>query len=235
MKIAIMQPYFFPYLGYFQLIHSVDKFVFYDDVNFMKKGWVNRNNILLKGKAHLFSLPLRKASQNRKINEIEVSSISEWAKKFLQSLELNYKKAPYFYEVFSLVSDVLRPEVTTVSEAAMLSVEKVSDYLGLEREFIVASQSHGNRKKGRLDSLIDICQSERANEYVNAPGGRTLYEAQDFNAFNIGLYFLEPVISEYRQFEDPFVPALSIIDVLMFNSVAETNKMIANYSIESAG
>ena len=142
MSIAIMQPYIFPYLGYFQLINAVDDFVFYDDVHFIKRGWINRNQILVNGNEFLFSVPLIKASQNKLINEIEVKLDEKWLVQFYLTLEQNYVHAPYFKETFQLIKGVFSSEFITISDLAIASVKLVTEYLGLKTKFDISSISH---------------------------------------------------------------------------------------------
>src|ERR1041384_2809372 len=126
MRLAVMQPYFFPYAGYFQLLHAADCFVFFDDVNFIKKGWINRNNILYQGKIHPFTIPLAKVSQNKRINETEISDYAGWKAGFKKLLHESYRKAPQFAEVNALVENILdKKEYTLISDLAAASVEGV--------------------------------------------------------------------------------------------------------------
>lgn len=124
MKLAIMQPYFLPYIGYFQLINAVDTFVLLDDVNYINKGWINRNQLLLNGKAHLFTLPLQKASQNKLINQLELSNETKWKDKLLKTIETAYKKAPQFHLVFPLISQILQYPESNLSLFIHHSIQK---------------------------------------------------------------------------------------------------------------
>ncbi|KES17196.1 WbqC-like protein family [Gilliamella apicola SCGC AB-598-B02] len=140
MKVGIMQPYFFPYLGYWQLINAVDKYVIYDDVNFIKNGWINRNNILLNGKKHLITLPLEGASSFLLINQIKTSSKLKDREKLLKTLEQAYKKAPYFEIIFSIFKDTLFYKSEYISDALIFSIQKIVDYLNLNTEIILSSK-----------------------------------------------------------------------------------------------
>ncbi len=233
MRIAVMQPYIFPYIGYFQMIKAVDKFVFYDDVNFIKRGWINRNKILINGKDNIFSIPLVKASQNISINQtyIKPETFKSWREKFLQTLTFNYKKAPYFKEVNTIIKQVLHTECDTISELAIESVISVSKYLALEKEFIIASKRYNNISLERQDRLIDISTKENAAQYINALGGQELYTKESFQEKGIILHFIKTSPITYKQFNDEFVPWLSIIDVLMFNSVDQVNEMLDKYEL----
>lgn len=232
MKVAIMQPYIFPYIGYFQLINAVDTFVFYDDVHFIKKGWISRNNILNNNNAILFSIPLKDASQNKLINEIVVSWDFKSKEKFLKTIETNYKKATYFEPVYSLVKEIVFCDVELISDLSIKSVLSVCNYLGIEKRIIKSSENYTSsidlKKEFRL---IDICKKEQAVTYLNPIGGQELYKKEDFLKEGIELLFIKSKEIKYRQFNSTFVPWLSIIDVLMFNSREETRLLLNNYEL----
>ena len=228
MKLAIMQPYFFPYLGYFQLIAAVDKFVLYDDVAFIKQGWVNRNQILLDGKPHLFSVPLQGASSNKTIRDTLVNfhEYPRWKDKFLKTIALAYSKAPQFEPTRSLLSDVIDSNFGNIGELAWRSVLAVCQRLGLPTRIEPSSTIYGNGHLHAQERVLDICARERAALYINAPGGRELYASETFAAHGIELRFLRSRLPVYSQFKHEFVPALSIIDVLMFNSPQQINRLL---------
>ena len=231
MKIAVMQPYIFPYIGYFQLINAVDLFVFYDDVNFIKQGWINRNKILLNGNAFLFTIPLEKATSFCLIKETLINEkfYGNWKDKFKQSIVQNYKKAPFFDEVNNIIIKVLDSKCKTISGLAIESVQAVSNYLKIETNFLISSERYDNIDFERKDRLLDICKKENASQYINALGGQELYDVESFHEKNIKLSFIKNLPQEYKQFKNEFVPGLSIIDVLMFNSPTEVKLMLDNY------
>lgn|SRR5690554_715604 len=233
MKLAIMQPYLFPYIGYFQMIKAVDKFVFYDDVNFIKKGWINRNRILVSGKDFMFTVPLQKTSQNNLIlnSYIKQEAYNEWRDKLYVTIDLNYKKAPYFDDAFRIITNVLNQNTTSISELAIESIKQVSEYLELNTLFIKSSETYNNRSLERQERLIEICKCENTTHYINAVGGMELYSKDDFKKEGIRLDFIKASPIVYKQFNNDFVPWLSIIDVLMFNSVAEVNEMLDKYEL----
>lgn len=233
MKIAIMQPYFLPYIGYFQLIKAVDKFVFYDDVNYIKQGWINRNNILLQGKASLFTIPLEKASSFTKINNVKLHPIlfDNWKVKFLRSIEQNYRKAPYFSDVYQLICSVLEVDSDRIGVLAKDSVITVSKYLQLETEFVYSSDFYMNNELSGKFRVISICAKENALVYINPIGGQELYNKEDFLSQGLDLYFIQSKKQIYQQFKEEFVPWLSIIDILMFNSVEEIQLMLDEYNL----
>ena len=230
MKIAIMQPYLFPYLGYFQLISAVDTFVFYDDVNFIKRGWINRNQILADNKAVMFTVPLKKASQNKLINEIETVIDEKWLSQFFKTIEQNYKSAPFFEETFQILNCILKKDVKKISTLAIESVLQISDYLHLNTKFEISSINYTDSNSlGKAERLIAICKEKGIDHYINPSGGKELYQKSIFKHEDINLSFIENELLPYTQFGNQFIKGLSMIDVLMFNSVEETNKLLANY------
>lgn len=228
MTIAIMQPYLFPYIGYWQLIKSVDKFVIFDDVNYIKKGYINRNSILMNNTAHLFTLELIGASQNKLINEIEIGNNS---KKILKSIERAYSKAPYFKDVFPLLVNILTSDEKNLAKFIGYSLEKISSYLGMNTEFIYSSNLKNDKNLKAQEKIIDICKYLNAEVYVNAIGGQELYEKDSFKFKGVTLQFLDPKIEEYQQFKNEFIPYLSVIDLLMFNDKDTLCSYLNKYSI----
>lgn len=228
-----MQPYLFPYIGYFQLINYVDKFVFYDDVNYIKRGWINRNKILTNQKEFLFTVPLNKASQNNLIKDTKISNsnYNVWKNKTLSTVVQFYKEAKYFEPTYQLVSSVLDDKHETISKLSINSITSISNYLGLTTDFIISSESYNNRNIIRADRLIDICYQERINTYVNPASGQELYDKNYFLKQGITLKFIKPLPISYHQFNNKFTPWLSMIDVLMFNSKEEINRLLSGYEL----
>lgn len=234
MKIAIMQPYIFPYIGYFQLIHTVDKMVFYDDVNYIKSGWINRNRILVNGKENLFTIPLKDASSFRTIDETEINQnlFPKWNKKFLKSMEQSYKKAPFFEEVHPLIQQILEKSHNTIADLCIDSIKQITNYLDLETVFEKSSETYAQTKgMEKADRLIEICKINKTNTYINPMGGKDLYQKDTFKKQDINLLFIENELSPYPQFNNDFVAGLSIIDVLMFNSKEDVKKMLSQYTL----
>jgi len=230
-KIAIMQPYFFPYLGYWQLISAVDKFVVFDDVNYIKRGWINRNRILLNGKDYLFTLPLKGASQNKLINEIEVDGLNKWVEKFVQTIEAAYKKAPQYISVFDLLCRCFEYEEYNLSAFVTNSIKAVCSYLYIKTEIIPTSTIYDTRELKKDEKILSICRQEKATGYINPAGGQELYDKEKFLQNGIELSFLKMKSFKYRQFDNEFIPALSIIDVLMFNEKEEVQKYLLKYEL----
>ena len=231
MKLGIMQPYFLPYIGYWQLLNAVDQYVIYDDVNFIKGGWINRNNILINNEAKLFNIQMQGASSNKLINEIEVSQNQVWKKKFLKTIENSYSKASFYKEVYSVIENIINYDETNLAKYISHSISKVCDYLNIDTKLIISSDINKDNDLKGQDKVIEICKILGANEYYNAIGGQELYSYSGFKDNGISLKFLETSKIEYSQFNDKFIPNLSIIDVLMFNSKEKIKSMLDDYKV----
>lgn len=230
-RIAIMQPYLFPYLGYFQLVQAVDKFVFYDDVNYIKNGWINRNRLLLNGESKYFTVPLDGASPFQKICAVKMQPGRVWHQKMLNTFQHAYGKTPYFSDIFPLIQSVLLAEQTQIGEIAKQSVVAVADYLHLPTQFVWSSMQYGNAVLTGAERVLDICTHEAAQNYYNLPGGMALYNEDLFSAQGIVLKFIQPELAEYRQCCGLFQPGLSILDVLMFNDRETVIGMLGKYEL----
>ena len=229
MKIAIMQPYLFPYISYFHLIKSVEKFVIFDDVNYIKKGWINRNNFLDLGDVKLLTFQLDGASQNKKINEIGVGT---GAKKYLMNIQRMYQKAPYFDNVFPIISKIIQSDEKQLALFIGNSLMILSEYLSLNTEFIYSSELNKNNNLVAQDKILSICKILNADSYINPIGGKELYSKSVFNNNNISLFFIETLRISYKQFNPKiFVPYLSIIDTLMFNSKEKLKKLLLKFKL----
>lgn len=232
MTIAIMQPYIFPYLGYFQMIKAVDKFVIYDDVNYINKGWINRNRILVSGAPHLFTIPLKDASQNKLIYEIELSADASWRKKLLRTIQQSYQKAPNYSKVIQLIEEVVNLEAENISELNLHGIRKVAEYLSISTEIVSSSRIYDNGHLKGQDRILDICRQENAERYINAIGGMELYDKSIFEKENIQLSFIKCNDVSYSQFKNAFVPWLSIVDVLMFCDIESINTFLELYELK---
>jgi hypothetical protein len=233
MKLAIMQPYFLPYIGYFQLMAAADKFVIYDDVNFIKGGWINRNRILLHGREHLVTIPLTNASPNRLINVIEIVGGSAWRRKLSATIEQAYRAAPYFEMIVPLLKQIIHHPVRNLSAYGRHAIEIIRGYLEIGGTLVPSAAIYNNSKLKGEERVIDICHREKANVYLNAPGGRALYHPERFRTAGISLRFVEPAPIAYPQFGGEFCPSLSIIDVLMFNSREEAKALLSRFELKA--
>ena len=228
MKTAVMQPYLFPYVGYFQLIHSVDEFVVFDDVNYIKQGWINRNRILLDKKEFLITLQLSGASSFKLINQVEVGLNQN---KFLKTIGQAYKKAPYFQSVYPIIKAILLNSEKNLAKFIEGSLYHINNYLGITSEIVISSELAKNNELKNQDKVINICELIKAKYYINAIGGRALYSRESFLEKGIELKFIKSKSITYKQFDNKFIPNLSIIDVMMFNSKADISKMLQEYSL----
>ena len=226
MKLAIMQPYFFPYIGYFQLVNSVDKFVFYDDVNYIKSGWINRNRLFLADDVRYITVPVADVSSFKKINATQIKKDGKWIVKIINSIKQNYSEAPFYMPVCELIESTLYSNCDSLSALAKFSVINTADYIGIDTDFIFSSVIYENQEKTGADRVIDICIIEKATEYWNLPGGRNLYSTDQFKKYNINLKFADVLIESYQQKSNNFYPGLSIIDVLMYNKPTKILQML---------
>ena len=224
-----MQPYFFPYIGYFQLINAVDKFIFYDDVNFIKNGWINRNRVLVNNKPCYLTVKLKNASSNSLIKDIK---FIDNRNKLIKTIELNYKRAPYFKDVFPLIEIWTNYNTDSISDLAIYTIKAICSYLNINKIFEKSSLKYSSLKgENASERIIKICHSNKAETYINPIGGITIYNKNDFLLNGIHLYFLNsnPII--YNQYNNQFVSSLSIIDVIMFNPIFKIKEIINNFEL----
>jgi hypothetical protein len=233
MTVAVMQPYIFPYVGYFQLVAAVDTFVFFDDVNFIMKGWINRNRILNNNEPLKFTIPLVKASQNRAINETELSEYPVWRKSFLRSVQAGYQKAPYFGPTYQWLQEFLARDFVKISDLAAESVKAVAAHLGLGTDFKLSSSLDYNREAGSgQEKILDICRLLGADRYINPRNGVELYDQARFSEAKVDLKFIHMQEIRFPQLNpDIFVPDLSIIDVLMFRNKEEIRGLLKMFTL----
>lgn len=226
-KVAIMQPYFCPYVAYFQLISSVDVFVIYDNIKYTKKGWINRNRILQDGSDKLISLPLKTASDYLDVVDRELADNFD-AKKLLNQIRAAYLHAPYFKQIYPLLESIAHYPERNLFEFLYHSVVKICSHLHISTKIIKSSSLDIDHSLKNQDKVLAICQSLGATHYMNAIGGQDLYFKADFLSCNIALHFIQSELREYQQFGAKFVPWLSIIDLMMFNSDDEISDYLKN-------
>lgn len=227
-KVAIMQPYLFPYIGYFQLINAVDEFIIYDDVQHIVRGWINRNNYLINNQKKLLSLSVAGASSNKKINELEFIGDFDG---YLRTIEQAYSKAPYAKPVLEIIDRILAYPDKSIAHFVENSLLEVMHYIGKNPKFLHSSQISKNRNLKGQEKILAICRELDAGMYINPTGGKDLYDKAIFRENNIDLRFIESHIMEYRQWDNNFIPGLSIIDVLMFNSPEKIREMLKEYEL----
>ncbi|RXA21935.1 hypothetical protein EQO05_01575 [Methanosarcina sp. MSH10X1] len=237
MKIGGMQPYFLPYIGYWQLINSVDKFIVDDNLQFMKAGWINRNRILLNAKDFFITIPLKGGSNSHqytlRIRERFISNqyFDKDVDKLLRTIRLAYGKAPYFKETMPIIEKCFLYDEKNLSGFISNSIQIISEYLGITTEIIFSPDIEIDPSLKGQDRVIEICKNFSATLYINSIGGFELYDSKSFESNGIKLNFLKSKPNEYKQFDNEFMPNLSIIDVMMFNSRDDVIKMLNMYEL----
>jgi mRNA-degrading endonuclease HigB of HigAB toxin-antitoxin module len=232
MKVAIMQPYFLPYIGYFQLINAVDTFVIYDNIEFTKKGWINRNRILLNGKDDLITIPIRKDSDYLNVNQRYLAESYEKEKiKIIRKISELYKKSPQYDVIFPLIKNIFSSNENNLFDFIFNSLKIILQYLDIKTEIVFSSTISIDHSLKSKDKVITICEKLGTTHYINPIGGVDLYFKEDFKQKGIDLHFLKSNHMEYQQFDADFMPWLSIIDVLMFNSPKEIKRMLNQFEI----
>jgi hypothetical protein len=218
MKVAIMQPYLFPYIGYFQLMNAVDEFIIYDNIQFTKKGWINRNRILVNGVDTYITLPLKKDSDYLNIKDRFLSD--DWSierKKILNRITESYRKAPQFNFVYHVIENILMHDEKNLFSFIFNSLRQINQYLDIKTPLIVSSSIPINHDLKAGNKVIELCKARQASTYINPIGGVELYSKENFKNEGLELQFLKANNITYPQFKNDFVPFLSIIDVMMFN------------------
>lgn len=228
-----MQPYFFPYIGYWQLMNAVDTYVIYDDVTFIKNGWINRNRILLNGQPHYFNLPTLGAGSYTLIKDVDLNPDKKQFSKLLKTLECAYKKAPQFRNAMPVLETIINCPAEKMIDLLVFQIREVAKYFGMKTNILVSSKDVQKDTELRAqDKVLDICKNLKATEYYNAIGGQELYSKDDFAKQGIQLHFLKTNEIVYPQFKNDFVANLSIIDVMMFCDRDMLSQIINNYDLE---
>ena len=229
MKLGIMQPYFMPYIGYFQLMKAVDKYVVYDDVNYIKGGWANRNHILINGEKEMFTVTLQKASQNKLFNEIV---IGDDFKKLMKTLQMNYSRAINFDQTMVLMERIISFPNKQLAVFIANSFREILSYLSVETEILMSSEIPKDNSLRGKDKIIQICEILGADTYYNAVGGKNLYDQEEFREHGITLNFVDSLPQVYSQLHTrEFVSGLSMVDVLMNNTKDEVNRLLDYFQL----
>jgi len=225
MKIAIMQPYFLPYIGYWQLINAVDKFIIYDDIKYTKKGWINRNRFLSNGCDSVFLLPIKNDSNLKTIAEREIATEFN-PSKLINKLKGGYAKSPYFNECLPLLESIIYHNERNLFKYILNSVISICSYLQISTEILISSNIDIQGTYSGQERVIQLCKSIGGTTYINPIGGTDIYSNKEFNIHQIELFFLKTKHVIYSQFDKEFVPNLSVIDLLMFNSLVEVREIV---------
>lgn len=228
MKLAIMQPYFLPYIGYFQLVAAVDRFVVYDNIKYTKKGWINRNRMLAGGVDAMFSLPLKKDSDFLDVRDRMLADAFD-RHALLNQFRGAYAKAPFFADIYPLLEKIVKHPDVNLFGYLHHAILAVCRHLEIRTEFIVSSSVRIDHGLKGQDKVLALCESLGADVYINTGGGQDLYDRQTFSGRGVELKFIKPTQVTYRQFGDAFVPWLSIIDVLMFNPLASVQSFVNHH------
>jgi hypothetical protein len=245
MKIGIMQSYFFPYLGYFQLIDSVDEFLIYDAVSFRKRSWITRNKILDKGSNSCINITANVVGQssNKLIKEITLDKNLKWKKKLLNLIFFNYKKAKHFNIIYPFLKKIIEQQENYLHSYNSLIIAEICKLLnfGTKIEFknyALENIEHNlindkdiSKESIKSERIIRLCKYKKATTYINPSGGKELYDKGFFNGNNIELLFIKTLDYKYEQFGETFTPNLSIIDILMHAGIEETKKIIKKYTL----
>ena len=227
-----MQPYFMPYIGYFQLLNKVDQFIIYDNIEYTKKGWINRNMILTNGKSKTITLPIKKDSDFLNIRDRYLAD--SWSKdktKMLNLLKESYRKAPEFKNIFPLLEFCINYENRNLFEFIFHSIKAICEYLNLKTQILISSSISINDKLQSQEKVLAICQKVGADKYINNIGGINLYNKDIFSDKGVNLKFMKSIEINYQQYHRQFIPNLSIIDVLMFNSKKNIELFLNNYEL----
>lgn len=231
-KTGIMQPYFLPYIGYFQLISSVNEFVIYDNIKYTKKGWINRNRILCNDTDHLIGLPIKNDSDFLNINQRQLADNFHSHSKFLlNKFKECYRKAPHYNDIYPVLEIIFACKQNNLFEFLNNSIKILVDFLEIKTKLLVSSNINIDHNLKSQDKVIAICQATNANFYINAIGGVDLYNKQTFKENGIILNFIKSQDITYKQYENKFVPWLSIIDVLMFNKLSDVKSFLNRYDL----
>ena len=253
MKLAIMQPYFMPYIGYFQAIKAVDKYILYSNLTFIKEAWMNRNRVRLKdGRLCYILVPLQHKSSNTLISDTLIDNTKHWRKDILNTVFMSYKKSEYFEEIYPLLERLLNSEVdrlTDLNASTIKGISKFLDistvietdnsaYLELEKELKTIESDYSSfsymektRPIKKVARVLEICRREGCDFFVNAIGGKALYSKEEFAEYGIALNFVQTNAFTYPQYGHCFEPNLSIVDVLMHNGKEGTKKLLNEYTL----
>ena len=227
-----MQPYFFPYIGYFQLMNLCDEFIVFDTAQYIKKGWINRNRILHpEGKPSYVNVPIQKFKSNTLIKDILIDNKVDWKQSIINRLQQYYKNAPYKEEVTAFVGDCLSGEFSSLSELNVHLLKETCNYLNINCRITSLSKSNIEYEDATAPDEwgLNICKALHAKTYINAPGGILFFDKNKYKKEDIEIKFIAPILNNYTQNGETFIPGLSILDVMMFNSVEDIRKMLLSY------
>ena len=243
MKLAIMQPYFMPYIGYFQTMAAVDKYLLYDKVAFIKKGWINRNRIYIQNVGTQFiTIPLKNKSSFTNILDVQIDNTTDWRSKMLNLIYYNYKRSLFFDVVYPLMENSIKQSSELISEYNFVVLNQIATFLDINTPIELSTDpmyegieeqlaKYDDSLLRKYDRIKFICQANNADNYINPIGGQDLYDKKVFAEHGIKLSFVQTEQFAYPQFAPEFIPNLSIIDVLMHNGKAGTKQLLNAYTL----
>ncbi len=238
-----MQPYFFPHIGYFQLIHAVDRFFLYDNLDYSRGGWINRNRILVvRGRPTFLSVPIRGRKITKTIRDTILLEDPHWRLSLQRSIHTCYSRSPYFRETLQLVEEILFLETSSLAEINKRCITGVCNHLGVDTEILTDStpfdalefelrQRPGTDPIRKVTRAIELCRALGADVFINAIGGRALYDKEVFARHGVRVFFVQTRPHTYPQRAATFHPSLSIIDVLMNCGRDGTRRLLGEYDL----
>lgn len=233
MKVGIMQPYFLPYLGYWQLMNAVDRYIILDDVPFIRRGWIHRNRIQNHGETQWLTIPITGASQNRKICELDLARSERVWHKLRRSVQLAYCHAPQYALGKAVFDRILDFPEDNLSLFLTNSIREIASYLAMDTEIVRASDLEYDRSLRGSERILELCAQMGADSYYNAIGGRELYGADLFAERGIELQFLQMKNDLcYPQGKHAFCPGLSVLDVIMYNDNTRLKQLLQEFVLE---
>ena len=232
MKLAVMQPYLFPYLGYFQLINAVDKIVIYDNIEYTRKGWINRNRILLDGKDKFFTIPVKKDSDFLNIRERYLADNSEIKiRKILAQISNSYRKAPFFKEIYPVLERLFLSGKKNLFDYVFNTISEICTLLEIKTELIISSELKMDHDLKAEQKVLEINRILNSDIYINPIGGTELYDKENFKNKGVELLFIKSKPILYDQSDNEFTECLSIIDVLMFNDLNKVKSFLNEFEL----
>lgn len=232
MTAAIMQPYFFPYLGYFSLIKESDLFILFDTPQYIRHGWINRNQILNNhGKPFYIMVPLMKMKRETPINQMIIRNNENWQQKLFEQLKVYKNKAPFYHQVTEMLQNVFGKTTDSIVTLNYNAIKEVCSYLDITTPIKIFSEMELDIQDVHAadEWALNICEAIGATNYINPIGGLDFFDQKKYSERGIDIKFLKHLPVEYSQFENEFIPHLSILDVLMFNDPNKIQDLLGDF------
>lgn len=223
-----------PYLGYFSLINHVDKFILFDTPQFIRHGWIERNQILKLNEGSFYiKVPLKKHSRGVAIKDVEINNNIEWSKKIIAQLEHYRKRAPYYTEVLKILNAIFEANFSNIVDVNYRSLQIICDYLEINTPIMIWSDMEVQIEEVKTPDewALNICKALNADSYINPPGGKSFFDRSKYDKNGVELKFLEYRPVPYKQIQEEFVPNMSILDALMFCSPKQVKGMLNSFNL----